>query len=97
MPDSAFGVPIEEGDILTVPVAGGATPSIFIFAEQLGLATVRAGTAGFWPVPNPNWNGQPMWADDLDALDVVPEPSSGTLLLLALWGLSTVRRRIRNA
>jgi hypothetical protein len=56
--DSIFGIPIEEGDILTTPCpagsvipgsgivcAGGALPGIFTAAEALGLATVRSGTA----------------------------------------------------
>ncbi|MCP3920276.1 MAG: hypothetical protein GY711_32520 [bacterium] len=62
MPDSMFGIPIEEGDILSTPVVGGVSPfpSIFIAAENLGLATVRTGTPGpFGP-----------FGDDLDALDV---------------------------
>lgn len=60
MPDSAFGVTIEEGDILVPPFMGGpALPAIFIAAENLGLATARSAAA------NP--------ADDLDALDVSPD------------------------
>ena len=56
-PDSFFGIPIEEGDILTTPVPGGPTPfpAIFIAAENLGLATLRSGGPGFF-------------GDDLDAL-----------------------------
>ncbi|HEV8113393.1 MAG TPA: hypothetical protein VGR31_11515 [Planctomycetota bacterium] len=56
MPDSFFGIPIEPGDILTTPVAGGMSPfpAIFIAAEQLGLSTLRSG-------------GGPV--ADLDALD----------------------------
>tara|TARA_R110002072_G_scaffold30556_10_gene95404 strand:- start:697 stop:2502 length:1806 start_codon:yes stop_codon:yes gene_type:complete len=54
-PDSAFGIPIEEGDILSTPiptVLGGVSPfpSIFIAAENLGVGTMRSGTsmlAGF--------------------------------------------------
>ncbi len=45
-PDSIFGIPIEEGDLLTVPLLTGTTspfPGIYIPAEQLGLATVRSG------------------------------------------------------
>jgi hypothetical protein len=55
MPDSLFGIPIEPGDILTTPKAGGVSPfpAIFIAAEWLGLSTARM--------------GGPM--DDLDALD----------------------------
>ncbi|MEZ5975562.1 MAG: hypothetical protein R3F33_06345 [Planctomycetota bacterium] len=47
-PDSIFGIPIEEGDILTTPlVFGGLSPfpGIFISAESLGLRTLRSGTA----------------------------------------------------
>ncbi len=62
MPDSIFGIPIEEGDILTTPLPatlGGVSPfpGIFVAAENLNLATVRA---GFFP-----------FADDLNALDSV--------------------------
>jgi len=63
-PDSRYGVRIEEGDILTIPTAAGAFPQIFIPAEFLGLATIRANT--FQP-------NHP-WADDLDALDVWSTP-----------------------
>ncbi len=64
MPDSMWGVPIEEGDILCPPVVGGASPfpGIMIPAEQLGLATLRSGMqtpTGF--------------ADDLDAADLSPD------------------------
>ena len=52
---------------------------IVIPAEALGLATLRSGTAGQFG------------ADDLDALDVVPEPA--TLSLLALGGMGLLRRR----
>ncbi|MCB9907651.1 MAG: hypothetical protein H6830_08035 [Planctomycetes bacterium] len=61
LPDSIFGIPIEEGDILTTPLPtsfGGVSPfpGIFIAAENLGLRTVRSGTAlGF--------------GDDVNALD----------------------------
>ena len=55
MPDSIFGIPIQPGDILTTPKAGGLSPfpGIFIAAEWLGLSTARMGG----PI------------DDLDALD----------------------------
>jgi hypothetical protein len=61
LPDSIFGIPIEEGDILTTPLPtamGGVSPfpGIFIAAENLGLATVRSGLTG-------------PFGDDLDALD----------------------------
>ncbi|MBJ02562.1 MAG: hypothetical protein CMK00_06805 [Planctomycetes bacterium] len=58
MPDSFFGIPICEGDILMPPVAGAAGspfPAIFIAAESLGLATTRSGGLNF--------------SDDLDAAD----------------------------
>lgn len=57
-PDSMFGMPIEEGDILMPPVVGGLSPfpGIFIAAENLGLMTVRSG----FPV---------LHGDDLDAAD----------------------------
>lgn len=47
MPDSIFGIPIEEGDLLVPPVAGGLSPfpGIFVAAEALGLSTLRSGTA----------------------------------------------------
>jgi len=44
--DSLLGQPIEPGDILIPPVAGGnGRPGIFIAAEALGLSTQRAGGA----------------------------------------------------
>ncbi|HVS17351.1 MAG TPA: hypothetical protein VMT18_02035 [Planctomycetota bacterium] len=65
MPDSLFGIPISEGDILTTPIPtalGGISPfpAIFIAAENIGLATLRSGTGG-------NFN------DELDALDLDPK------------------------
>lgn len=57
-PDSTFGIPIEEGDVLTVPTGAGAFPAILISAEALGLGTARSGTLG------------PFGPDDLDALDI---------------------------
>ncbi len=86
-PDSMFGLPIEEGDVLTVPVAGGSPfPSIFIPAEHLGLATIRSGTTGGLNL-----------GDDLDALDVVPEPGTVTLLAFGVLGLlAHVWRRRRR-
>ena len=42
--DSLLGVPIEPGDVLTTPVAGGnGRPGIFIAAEALGISTQRSG------------------------------------------------------
>jgi hypothetical protein len=69
VPDSAFGVPIEEGDILAPPAAPGLAPEIFIAAEALGLTTVRSGTAVSYGVINPTYLDD-LWADDLDALDM---------------------------
>jgi hypothetical protein len=44
-PDSFFGIPICEGDLLTTPFLGGVSPypAIFVAAENLGLATMRGG------------------------------------------------------
>ncbi len=60
-PDSVFGIPIQPGDILIPPVAGGLSPfpGIFIAAENLGLLTGRL---------------LPVVPDDLDALDVRAQP-----------------------
>ncbi len=60
--DSISGLPIEEGDLLTTPLpaaSGGLSPfpGLFIAAENLGLRTVRSGTA----------TGQ--FGDDMDAAD----------------------------
>ncbi len=65
MPDSMFGIPIEPGDILMPPVAGGLSPfpGIFIAAEWLGIPTTRSGAA------NPG---------NLDALDTVRQAQAGT-------------------
>ena len=78
-PDSAFGAPIEEGDILTNPLISGDPPRIFIAAEALGLETLRS------------FGGQP-WADDLDALDVmpVPEPSTASIAVIGARGLTAI-------
>ncbi len=56
-PDSLFGAPIQPGDLLLPPVAGGLNqnPAIFLSAESLGLRTERGDS---------NKDG-----DDLDALD----------------------------
>jgi hypothetical protein len=86
MPDSLLGLPIEEGDILAPPpVAGGSTPSIFIPAEELGLATIRSALVSTTD-----------FSDDLDAMDiirVVPEPSTAVMFLFATTGLLATRRR----
>lgn len=55
VPDSMYGVNIEEGDILTLPVTPGMPPAIFIPAERLGLATLRSGS---------------VVSDDLGAIDL---------------------------
>lgn len=57
VPDSNFGIPIEEGDILMPPPAsaGAFLPGIFIPAERLGLVTRRSTGAPF--------------ADDVNALE----------------------------
>ena len=70
--DSAFGIPIEEGDILGPPAGPGLPPEIFIAAEALGLTTVRSGTATSYGVINPTYSVD-LWADDLDALDMVDD------------------------
>jgi len=61
MPDSIFGLPICEGDILTTPQVGNPSPfpGIYIAAENLGLGAARAA-------------GQA--SDDLDALDLLNSP-----------------------
>ncbi len=41
--DTLKGLPIEEGDVLTVMNGGATPPGIFVPAESLGLRTVRAG------------------------------------------------------
>jgi hypothetical protein len=65
-PDSIFGLPIEEGDILTVPVTSGSGlspfPGIYIAAENLGLRTVRSGAV------------VKAFGDDLNAADLVAAP-----------------------
>ena len=58
MPDSIFGMPICEGDLLIPPVMGGLSPfpGIFVAAENLGLSTMRSmGT---------------VFSDELDALEI---------------------------
>ena len=63
MPDSIFGIPICEGDVLTTPLPGAfggvsPFPGIYIAAENLGLATVR--------MPPPAVG----FSTDLDALEL---------------------------
>lgn len=102
--DSIFGRPIEEGDVLTSPCAagselpfagivcaGGGRPGIFTAAEALGLATVRSGTAASWGLINPAY-GRDIWADELDALDVVPVPMPGLLLASGIVLMGLARR-----
>jgi len=80
-PDSAFGVPIEEGDVLGPPAVAGGFPALFVPAESLGLATSRTDGVAI--------------GDELDALDL-PEPgallqlAAGGLLIAGL-----ARRRPR--
>ncbi|HUR29142.1 MAG TPA: hypothetical protein VM509_13215 [Planctomycetota bacterium] len=67
LPDSIFGMPITEGDILTTPLPaalGGVSPfpGIYIAAENLGLATVRM------PPPAAGFSA------DLDALELPQAP-----------------------
>lgn len=63
--DTIRGLPIEEGDILTVMNGGTSAPGIFVPAEALGLRTVRGGhTLPFG------------YADDLDAMEGTGSPAS---------------------
>ena len=76
-----------------MPLSPGLPPAIFIAAETLGLGTIRSGTAG--PTG---------FADDLDAMDILPPghvPALPTVALGALalcllatasWGLARRRR-----
>ena len=86
-PDSLFGVPIEEGDILTVPtLAVSPFPALLIPAEALGLLTVRSGS----PLPFG-------FGDEVDAIDV-PEPGfalqlAAGLAWVAIIGLGLKRSR----
>jgi hypothetical protein len=60
-PDSIFGLPIQEGDVLTTPHVGSPSlyPGIYVAAENLGLGSARI--VGMIP-------------DDLDALDLLAAP-----------------------
>ncbi|MBM3990285.1 MAG: hypothetical protein FJ298_04675 [Planctomycetes bacterium] len=62
-PDSLFGAPIQPGDLLLPPIAGGLNqnPAIFISAEALGLRTERGDASKD--------------GDDLDAVDFEEELS----------------------
>ena len=60
--DCRFGLPIEPGDVLTMPCASGGPPAIGVRAEDLGLRTLRAGA---------------LEADELDALDRVRTRGAG--------------------
>lgn len=62
LPDSIFGLPIAEGDVLVPNVPGGASPfpGIFIAAENLGLSTARMGPG--------------LRNDELDALELPTQP-----------------------
>ncbi len=61
-PDSIFGLPISEGDILVPPPAGSLNPfpGIFFAAENLGLVTAR--------------NTPGAINDELDAADIATQP-----------------------
>lgn len=87
-PDSRLGLPIEEGDVLTIPKETGGLPAIFIPAESLGLGTIRSKSAEF------------QFGDELDALDLsmVPEPSSMVLTLLGIltWFGCFRRRTVKR-
>ncbi|MFN0009507.1 MAG: hypothetical protein ACKVXR_16535 [Planctomycetota bacterium] len=69
VPDSLFGIPIEPGDILTLPAFAGGPPSIYIAAEWLGLVTAR-----MFAVP---------FGDDLDGLDFRGIPATGVPFCIA--------------
>ena len=56
IPDSALGLPITEGDLLTAPGPMGGPPAIVVTAESLGLRADRGGAPGA--------------SDDLDAATV---------------------------
>ncbi len=45
-PDSALGLPITEGDLLTAPGTWGGAPAIVATAESLGLRAERGGVSG---------------------------------------------------
>jgi hypothetical protein len=79
-PDSRFGMPIEEGDILMPPAQPGLPPGIFIAAEAMGLGTARSGTAG------------PFGPDDVDAIDL-PEPRFAWQIAAGIAFLAAVGRR----
>ncbi len=61
-PDSIFGLPIVEGDILTTPLFGSPIPfpGIYIAAENLGLLTSRAVVGAL--------------SDDLDGMTILSGP-----------------------
>ncbi len=66
-PDSRSGIPIDAGDILTVPVPGGLSPfpAIVVPAERLGLASFRR-----FPMCGTNeGNDVSRGCDDVDAID----------------------------
>ena len=98
--DFLHGAPIEPGDVLMDPVSAaralglddpppGTPPAIAIAAEYLGLGTERSGTAV--PVA-----GSYIIGDDLNALDIVPEPAGVTIAMIGLIALSNVRARRRR-
>jgi hypothetical protein len=87
--DSLFNWQIEEGDILAPPDTLGLSPKIFIPAEALGLATVRSiDFFSTYGIPNPQWDWLDMWADELDALDIIsilrPDPGDENTKFLTI-------------
>jgi len=65
-PDSRFGLPIDAGDILTIPAPGGSPfPAIVVRAESLGLDSLRNDpVCGVTPTMDVS-----VGCDELDALD----------------------------
>lgn len=61
MLDALHNTPIEEGDILTVTNGGLTVPGILLFAENVGLQTVRT-----------NGGNSYGYGDNLDALALPP-------------------------
>ncbi len=79
-PDSMFGRPISESDVLTARLPGGSSPfpALYIPGHAMGLYDYSHPGGAYGP------------RDELDALDVVPEP--GSVLLLALGSFVILRR-----
>jgi hypothetical protein len=77
-PDSIFATPICEGDILTTPLLGGASPfpGIFIAAENLGLATMR-GAGDSDDLDGADSSAAPVFDCDQDGLEDAVEIALG--------------------